>query len=100
MRTIVDLPENAIKSLDAIGANLDLSRAELVRRSVNAYLEEQNAAGTPIKNDIYGLYSDIYDKHTDSLAIQEELRAEWGEPTPVDMNFTLQDSGKNDYDAK
>lgn len=100
MRTLIDLPENAVKALDAIGANLDLSRAELVRRSVNAYLEKHDAAGTPIKNDIYGLYSDIYAQDTDSLEIQQALRAEWDEPVSINANFTLQDSGDNTYDDK
>ncbi len=101
MRTIVDLPENSIKALDAIGAKLELSRAELVRRSVSAYLEKHNAAGTPIKNDIFGLYNDIYDKHTDSLELQESMRNEWSEtPMSVNTNFTMQDSGNNQYDDK
>ena len=98
MRTIVDLPENAVKALDAMGAKLSLSRAELVRRSVNSYLEKQNASISPITNDIYGLYSDLYDKHTDSLELQNTLREEWGEKYPsIDSNFMLHDSGKNGY---
>ncbi len=100
MRTIVDLPENAVQALDAIGAKLDLSRAELVRRSVDSYLEKHDAAGTPVKNDIYGLYADLYDNETDSLEIQDALRNEWAQPESIDINFTLHDSGKRTYDDK
>jgi len=39
MRTIVDLPEDQIKALDSIGKREDLSRTELVRRAVAAYLD-------------------------------------------------------------
>lgn len=99
MRTIIDLPEKAIQALDAMSAKLNLSRAELVRRSVSAYLERQNASASPITNDIYGLYHDLYDKNADSLDIQNALRREWDEaPSSINAGFTLQNSAETVYD--
>jgi metal-responsive CopG/Arc/MetJ family transcriptional regulator len=37
-RTIIDLPVSQLRDLDALCASLDISRAEAVRRAVQAFL--------------------------------------------------------------
>ena len=80
MRTLIDLPEDDIKALDMIGKKEDLSRAELVRRAVARYLEEEQDAA---KNDVdkyFGLFKDdptAFDGLS-GLEYQQKMRDEWG----------------------
>ena len=70
MRTIVDLPEAQIASLARICEREGLSRAELIRRAVAAYLETQ--AKSPDSG--FGLWQNA---HPDALELEDELRREW-----------------------
>jgi metal-responsive CopG/Arc/MetJ family transcriptional regulator len=73
MRTIVDLPEEQIKILAAIGKQTRLSRAEIVRRAVAEYI----ARHKPEQGDeAFGLWKD---RAEDGLDYQSRLRSEWGE---------------------
>jgi hypothetical protein len=44
-RTIIDIPETQLHDLDARCASLGISRAEAVRRAVEAFLRETAAVG-------------------------------------------------------
>lgn len=73
MRTIVDIPQEQIELLAAIGKREQLSRAELMRRAISEYInrhqpEQQETA--------FGLWRQ---RDEDGLAYQERLRQEWNE---------------------
>jgi len=75
MRTIVDLPEELIASLDRVRARRGCSRAALIREALREYtnnhvVEEFQAA--------YGLWKD---RQKDGLEYERELRSEWDKPT-------------------
>ena len=71
MRTLIDVPESDLKVLNQLSRAAKVSRAELVRRAIRAYLEEHNVAG---RSGAFGLWKDTQE---DGLAYQERLRAEW-----------------------
>ncbi len=95
MRTIIDLPEDDIKMLDHLAKRMDKSRAELVRRSVSAYLKEE-IENAKISNDIFGLYDDVFTK--DSLDLQENIRNDWGEREENNINWALHEPQQQPYD--
>ena len=70
MRTIIDLPEDQIASLARICEREGVSRAELIRRAVAAYLEGRDKS----KQDAFGLWKD---EHPDALELEDQLRKEW-----------------------
>lgn len=76
MRTIIDLPEEDIKALDLLGKRAKLSRAELIRRAVSAYIETETL-NQAITHDIFGLYADIFSQ--DALKTENIIRSEWNE---------------------
>lgn len=76
MRTIIDLPEENIKSLDLLAKRAKLSRAELIRRAVTAFIETETL-NQSVSHDIFGLYADIFTQ--DALEIEKNFRAEWDE---------------------
>lgn len=67
MRTLVDLPEEQIKGLDTLAAAIDTSRAELVRRAIAAFLQEQLKPKAPVFGILKG-------QEVDGLALQKKLR--------------------------
>ncbi len=73
MRTIVELPEQQIEALKALSKQEGLSRAELMRRAVAAYLRlHQNENGA----SAFGLWQK---QDEDGLHYQQQLREEWDE---------------------
>lgn len=73
MRTIVELPEQQIEALKALSDKEGLSRAELVRRAVAAYLRlHQNENN----ESAFGLWQK---RNIDGLHYQQQLRQEWDE---------------------
>ena len=58
MRTIVDIPENDVKALDSLGKKENLSRAELVRRAVQSYLEAAQRKSTAAVDEYFGFLKD------------------------------------------
>jgi hypothetical protein len=70
MRTLVDLPEEALEQLTALSRSRKTSRAELIRQAVAGYLA-QNRAGI---EDSFGLWKS---RGVDGLKYQEKLREEW-----------------------
>lgn len=93
MRTIVDLPEDDVKNLDLIAKHMDVSRAELVRRSVAEYLAKTEA--TPITNDIFGKFKDTF--KADSLEIESAWRSEW-EGREASTHWAMHESSDNAYE--
>jgi metal-responsive CopG/Arc/MetJ family transcriptional regulator len=73
MRTIIDLPDEDIKSLDLLAKRAKLSRAELIRRAVTAFIETETL-NQAVTHDIFGLYADIFTQ--DALEHEKTFRAE------------------------
>lgn len=97
MRTIVDLPEEDIQALDLLAKRSKLSRAELVRRSVTAYIEKE-AENNAITHDIFGLYSDVFTQ--DALEIERNLRGEWDERESHTATWGLNEPVQSPYKNK
>ena len=70
MRTIIDLPEHLVKSLDSIRSQEKKSRAAIIREALNHYLSER----LPMGEEAFGLWQDA---PIDGLAFQEKMRDEW-----------------------
>ena len=81
MRTLIDIPEWQLKELEAICAARKLSRAEVVRQAVAAFI----AQNRPSREAAFGLWKGQTDYlpeepeplPEDGLAYQEKLRSEW-----------------------
>jgi metal-responsive CopG/Arc/MetJ family transcriptional regulator len=71
MRTIIDLPNDQIKKLAALGKRERVSRAELVRRAVAQYLSRHQ----PTEADsAFGIWRR---RGEDGLTYQHRHRHEW-----------------------
>lgn len=70
MRTLVDIPESQIQAIQALTERSKLSRAEIIRRAIAAYLERHQAPG----DEAFGLWQV---QAEDGVAYQERVRAEW-----------------------
>jgi metal-responsive CopG/Arc/MetJ family transcriptional regulator len=70
MRTILELPDDAIEALDRLRAERGVSRAALVREAVEAYLAAQTATD---RHTAFGAWA----RGQDGLELQRTLRAEW-----------------------
>ena len=71
MRTIIELPEEQLTDLDNHCRREKISRAEAIRRAVNAMLAER------LKGDTVGAFGLWRGRAGDALAEQERLRNEW-----------------------
>lgn len=102
MRTIVDLPEHQVTALDVLGENLDLSRAELVRRAVDLYLGQQKKKRSDAAIETYyGFLKDVPEAFggLDGLAYQEKIRSEWDHRDTMYSNWAMhEDPPKNTGD--
>lgn len=77
MRTIVDLPDEQIRALDAYGKKHGVSRAEAVRRAVATFLPKRRPRKLDFRNDpAFGSWKN---RDVDSVEYQRKLRAEWDE---------------------
>ncbi len=70
MRTLIDIPPNQIRLLEALTKATQLSRSEIIRRAISAYIEK-NAVVTP---EVFGLWRD---QAEEGLAYQKRVRSEW-----------------------
>ena len=70
MRTLVDIPDKQIKDLASICEAEKVSRAEVIRQAISAYLEKKR----PGTGEAFGLWKD---RVIDGLAYQEQVRSEW-----------------------
>ncbi len=71
MRTIVDIPDEVIESLDRLRAERGCSRAAVIREALEDYtrvnaVEEMQSA--------YGMWAK---RKRDGLKVQQDLRDEW-----------------------
>jgi len=70
MRTLVDIPDRQIKDLTAICEAEKVSRAEVIRQAIAAYIEKKK----PATVEAFGLWKG---RKVDGLAYQERVRSEW-----------------------
>jgi len=73
MRTTIGLPDDQIEALDRLRACEHVSRAELIRRAVDAFLQTQKGASIA-EMPGFGAWRK---KRVDGVAYQRKLRAEW-----------------------
>lgn len=70
MRALVDIPDRQLAELQAICQAKKLSRAEVIRRALAAFIERNKA--TPAS--AFGLWASSTE---DGVAYQERMREEW-----------------------
>jgi predicted transcriptional regulator len=73
MRTIIDIPNSLVESLDRIGAASNHSRAALIREAVSDFLRTRSLSQA---EDAFGLWKH---RKKDGLHYQNDLRKEWGD---------------------
>ena len=71
MRTVIDVPDELIESLDQVGALEQRSRAALIRDAITEYLKVKSI---PAAEEDFGLWKD---RKTDGVRYQRSLRDEW-----------------------
>jgi metal-responsive CopG/Arc/MetJ family transcriptional regulator len=71
MRTLVDIPKEDLSLLTRLSEADGVSRAELVRRAVSAYLQPRRLAR---RADAFGLWGA---RAEDGVAYQRRMRDEW-----------------------
>ena len=103
MRTIVDLPEEAVSALDKLGDKTDQSRAELVRQAVAAYLREQKRQEANSSLDEYfGFLKDCPEAFDglDGAAYQDKMRSEWDERDKMYSRWGMHDNNQAPYTSQ
>ncbi len=75
MRTIIDLPDSQIAALRELGEKEQASRAELIRRAIEAYVNDHQ----PSINDdaAFGLWRARREQIGSGVDYQRRIRAEW-----------------------
>ena len=71
MRTIIDIPDQLVESLDRVGKTHQKSRAALVREAITDFLREKSI---PQAEAAFGLWKE---RNQDGVAYQNDLRQEW-----------------------
>ena len=71
MRTIIDIPDQFIESLDRIGATNRQSRAAIIREAIADFLKVKSL---PPSEAAFGIWKN---RKMDGLEYQNELREEW-----------------------
>ena len=69
-RILVDIPQKYIDELGAIARAEKSSRAEIIRKAIADYLEQNK----PVTADAFGIWKD---QPVDGLDYQETIRSEW-----------------------
>lgn len=78
MRTLVDIPENLLEELTAFAKKLQISRAELIRRSLDAYVDVLKQAASRSEEDPIEATRGLWkDRRVDGVEYQRRLREEW-----------------------
>ncbi len=70
MRTLVDIPDRQIEELNRISQTEKVSRAEIIRQAVAAFIEMK-------KPDTVEAFCLWKEHEVDGLAYQEQQRSEW-----------------------
>jgi hypothetical protein len=73
MRTIVNLPKDQIQALDQYGKKHRVSRTEVVRQAVAAFLPVKGGAGRFNNHPAFGSMK----TRVDAVKYIRELRSEW-----------------------
>jgi len=71
MRTVIDVPDQLIESLDRVSGTEQRSRAALIREAIAEFLRKRSG---PSAEAAFGLWKE---RKTDGLRYQNGLRAEW-----------------------
>ena len=74
VRTIVDLPDEQIRALDAYSRKHGVSRAEAVRRAVAMFLPRRSRGKLDLS--IHPAFGSWKSRAVDSIEFQRKLRAE------------------------
>ena len=75
VRTIVDLPVEQIRALDAYGKKHGISRAETVRRAVAMFLPRRKPRKLDFRH--HPAFGSWRDREVDAVEYQRKLRVEW-----------------------
>jgi hypothetical protein len=73
VRTLIEIPDHQIEDLTAIGAARKVSRAQLVREAIDAFIQRYR----PSRESAFGLWRGRPETLKDGLDYQERLRSEW-----------------------
>jgi len=77
MRTIIDIPDQALKALDRLCKREQISRAEAIRRAVRLFLRQQLPSG--VDNEVFGLWRE---REAQGRDYEDRLRNEWSGREP------------------
>jgi metal-responsive CopG/Arc/MetJ family transcriptional regulator len=69
-RILVDIPQKYLDDLGAISRSEKLPRAEIIRKAIASYVEQNR----PASADAFGIWKD---REVDGLDYQETIRSEW-----------------------
>lgn len=70
-RILIDLPDTHVAALGVIAAAEKVSRAEVIRKAIAAYVLQNK----PSTESAFGIWKDRNDE--DGVAYQERVRGEW-----------------------
>ena len=73
MRTIVDIPDSVVETLDLVGTKEHRSRAAIIRDALKCYLNEHYVSESM---EAYGIWKD---EITDGVEFQQKIRSEWSD---------------------
>lgn len=71
MRTVIDVPDKLIHSLDRVSGNEQRSRAALIREAISEFLRKKSVAPAEAA---FGIWKK---RTTDGVRYQRDLRDEW-----------------------
>jgi predicted transcriptional regulator len=71
MRTLIDVPDDQLRSLGELAARSNRSRSAVIREAIKEYLADHRL---PPAEDGFGLWGST---GPDGLKYQKKLRAEW-----------------------
>ena len=71
MRTVIDVPDDMIETLNRVSVSKKQSRASIIREALAKYVDELNR---PNLNKAFGIWGA---KSKDGVAYQDDLRNEW-----------------------
>ncbi|MCU5773708.1 ribbon-helix-helix protein, CopG family [Erwiniaceae bacterium BAC15a-03b] len=70
-RIVIDLSEEDLRQLDNLKAIRDVSRAELIRQAMAAFLDRNRVGGN---SNAFGLWGN---KKVDGVIYENQMREEW-----------------------
>jgi predicted transcriptional regulator len=71
MRTIIEVPDDVIASLDRAGRQRKQSRAAIIREAIAEFLQRESLSNA---DAAFGIWKS---KQRDGVEYQNELRSEW-----------------------